>query len=79
MCLGVPAKVIEIRRDGEMRIAIVEMGGMTLEVLLTLGEEVKPGDYVIVHAGIAISKIDAEELESILKLWREVIEGSSAV
>ncbi|HIP56977.1 MAG TPA: HypC/HybG/HupF family hydrogenase formation chaperone [Ignisphaera aggregans] len=79
MCLGVPAKVIEIRRDGEMRIAVVEMGGITLEVLLTLGEEVKPGDYVIVHAGIAISKIDDAELESILKLWKEVIEGNSTV
>ena len=79
MCLGVPAKVLGVRRDGEMRIAIVEMGGMMLEVLLTLSEEVKPGDYVIVHAGIAISKIDHEELESILKLWKEVIEGSSTV
>lgn len=79
MCLGVPAKVLEVRRDGEMRIAVVEMGGITLEALLTLGEEVKPGDYVIVHAGVVISKIDDKELESILRLWKEVIEGSYTV
>jgi len=72
MCLGVPAEVVEIYNKDGLRTARVRIGGAETEILLTLSEDIKPGDYVIVHAGIAISKIDEEELDEILNLWREL-------
>ncbi len=75
MCLGVPAEIIEIK-DGEngLKIARVRMGAIVKEVILgVIGEEVKPGDYVIVHAGIAISKISQEELSEILEIWNQIV------
>ncbi len=72
MCLGVPAKVIDVfERDG-LRIARVVMGGVTRDVIIVTGEDLVKGDYVIVHAGMAISKIDEEELDTILGIWREL-------
>ena len=49
------------------------MGGVRKTVILTISEPVKPGDYVVVHAGIAISKIDESEVEETLKVWKEYI------
>ncbi len=74
MCLGVPAKVLSIRRERMLKVATVLMGGVRKEVILGLAEDetVKPGDYVMVHAGVAISKIDEEELEETLKLFKEI-------
>jgi len=74
----VPAKVIDIREEREMRIAVLEVGGAKIEALLTLEDDIKPGDYVIVHAGIVISKISEEELETVLRLWRELAEEIDA-
>lgn len=67
MCLGIPAKIIEIR--GEW--ALVDYGGAQIEVNISF-VDVKEGDYVIVHAGYAIQKIDKEEAEKTLELWREI-------
>ncbi len=74
MCLGVPAKVLNIRREGMLKIATVLMGGVRKEVILGLAEDdtVKPGDYVMVHAGVAISRIDEKELEETLRLFRDI-------
>jgi len=69
MCLGVPMKVISI--DGEN--AVAETDGVQKEAsLMLLGDEVALGDFVIVHAGFAISKLDPVEAEETLKLMREV-------
>lgn len=75
MCLGVPAEIIEIMDcENGLKIARVRMGAIVKEVILgVVGEEVKPGDYVIVHAGIAISKISREELSEILEIWNQII------
>jgi hydrogenase expression/formation protein HypC len=56
MCLGIPARVVEI--DGES--AVVEVGGAKNTVNITLIEDVSPGEYVVVHAGFAIEKIDED-------------------
>ena len=74
MCLGVPAKVIEVKGDH----AIVDVNGLKTEISIILTPEVKPGDYVIVHAGFAISKIDEKEAEEMLKLLNEVLALSRA-
>lgn len=68
MCLGVPAKVLEIR--GEK--ALVDFGGITREAFITLLDDVKIGDYVMIHTGYAIEKLKPEEAEEILKMLKEV-------
>ena len=73
MCLAVPAKVISVNGDR----AIVDFGGVQREILVTLIEEkISPGDYVIVHAGFAIQKLDKGTAISILKLWEEILSSS---
>lgn len=69
MCLAVPMKVINIRNDE----ATVEIGGVKREISIQLMDNVKVGDYVIVHAGFAIQKLDEEEAEKTLSLFREML------
>ena len=70
MCLGVPAEVLSVREENGVLIARVKMGGVEREVLVAL-PDVKPGDYVIVHAGIAIEKIKENEMKELTELLRE--------
>lgn len=70
MCLGVPGRVVEVKDEFT---AIVDFGGVKREIDISL-VDVKPGDYVIVHAGVAISKLDIEEAKELLNLWRQVLE-----
>lgn len=69
MCLSVPMKVVEIR--GEKGLA--EIGGMSREVDLRFLPRVEVGDYIIVHAGFALQKLDQEEAEETLSLLREML------
>ena len=65
MCVGLPAKVVNVKNG----TAIVDASGARREVSAELLEELDPGDYVMVHAGIAIAKItsdDTTEAESVL-------------
>jgi hydrogenase expression/formation protein HypC len=68
MCLAIPAKVTKI--DGDM--ATIDVGGVTRSASLMLLTDVAVGDYVIVHAGFAIHKVDPEEAQESLKLLREL-------
>ena len=69
MCLAVPVKVLEIMETGE---AVVDLGGVTSRVSTLLLEEVNVGDYVIIHVGHAISRLDVEEAEKTLALFKEI-------
>lgn len=71
MCLGIPAKVIEIEKDNTGR---VDYMGTKIRVNFSLLDDVKIGDYVILHAGFAISKLDPEEAEETFSLLNEFIE-----
>jgi len=71
MCLGVPGEVVGLVEKGELKMLKVRIGGLIREVISAL-EDVKPGDYVVVHAGVAISKIDKEEAEETLRLLEEI-------
>ncbi|OYT50927.1 MAG: hydrogenase assembly protein HypC [Desulfurococcales archaeon ex4484_204] len=73
MCLGVPARVIDTYREGSLRYARVDLGGVVRDVIVATSEDLSQGDYVIVHAGIAISKIREEEVEETLKVWEELV------
>ncbi|MHC1586378.1 MAG: HypC/HybG/HupF family hydrogenase formation chaperone [Candidatus Hecatellaceae archaeon] len=74
MCLAIPAKVLEIHG----RWAKVDFGGgVTRDVNISLLEQVKEGDYVIVHAGFAIQVLDREEAEKTLELWEQILSADS--
>jgi hydrogenase expression/formation protein HypC len=69
MCVGVPMQVISI--DGDQ--AMTEVDGVKREAsLMLLDQEVVVGDFVIIHAGFAISKLDQEDARETLALMREV-------
>ncbi len=75
MCLGIPGKVIKITEDAAMPMGIVDFGGVKRETCLVyVDDEVSLGDYVIVHAGFAISKLDEEEAQRTLELLQELRE-----
>lgn len=75
MCLAIPSEIIEIKE----KMATIDLGGVRREVsLLLLPEEASVGDYVLVHAGFAIHKIDKEAAEETLKLLEEIAEKENA-
>ncbi len=69
MCLAIPAQVVELR-DGDN--AVVDLAGVRKEISLSLVDGVAIGDYVIVHVGYALNKLDPEEAEQTLKLFAEM-------
>ncbi len=72
MCLAIPGKILDLEEDGESRLARVEFGGITRKVSLDLVPEAGVGDYVIVHVGFAISKVDEEEAHRTLELLEQM-------
>lgn len=70
MCLGIPVKVIQIEKN----VAKVEVGGLLREVALDLCPEVSIGDYVLIHTGFAIQRLDEEEAKETLDLLRQIAE-----
>ncbi|MCB1955256.1 MAG: HypC/HybG/HupF family hydrogenase formation chaperone [Rhodocyclaceae bacterium] len=68
MCLAIPARIIELTGDDNAR---VDLGGVRKEISLALVDGAQVGDYVIVHVGFALSKLDAEEAERTLALFAE--------
>lgn len=67
MCLSIPAKVESI--EGEM--AVVSVGGTTYNASLQMVEDIKIGDYVLLHTGFAIQKISEDEALQTLKIFEE--------
>lgn len=67
MCLAIPSKVVNVRNN----MATLDVDGVEREASLLLLEDVKIGDYVIVHAGFAIHKIDEDAARETLSLLRE--------
>lgn len=74
MCLAVPVKVLEI---GEGNKAKVEIDGVKLEVSSAFTPDLKVDDYVIVHAGFILEKIEEKEAKDRIALWAEVQEKAA--
>ena len=72
MCLAIPARVAEILEND---MAIVDLGGVRKEISLALVDDVAVGDYVIVHVGYALNRLDPEEAAKTLALFAEVAEA----
>jgi hydrogenase expression/formation protein HypC len=68
MCWAVPTKIVEV--DGD--VGKVEISGAVREVGLCLIEDPRPGDYVLIHAGFAIQKVDEEEAHETLRIFEEL-------
>jgi hydrogenase expression/formation protein HypC len=73
MCLAMPALVVEV---GSADMAVVELDGVRKEISLALVDGVKVGDYVIVHVGYALQKLDTDEALKTLELFAEMAQAT---
>jgi hydrogenase expression/formation protein HypC len=73
MCLGIPGRLVDRRDDGGLAMGTVDFGGVRRDVCLAyVADEIRPGDYVIVHVGFAIAKVDEQEARRTFELLREM-------
>jgi hydrogenase expression/formation protein HypC len=72
MCLGIPGKVVALEPDAELPMGKVDFGGVARDVCLAYVPDVKIGEYVIVHVGFALSKLDEREAARLYELLREL-------
>jgi hydrogenase expression/formation protein HypC len=80
MCLGVPGQIVDRKetRADELATALVAFGGLTRPVCVALVPEAGPGDYVLVHAGLALEKIDEDHASELLAHLRAINDGDMA-
>ena len=72
MCLGIPGKVVETYEQNGLPMGKVEFGGILKEVCLAYTPEARLGDYVLVHVGFAISRIDEDEAQETFDLVEQI-------
>ena len=72
MCLGIPGKITKVYLDKNMHMGKVDFGGVLREVCLEAVEEAKVNDYVIVHAGFALSILSEEDAMETLRILNEM-------
>ena len=76
MCLALPVRVVELVGESD---ATVDLGGIRKQISLALVDGVVPGDYVILHVGYALSRLDPEEAERTLALFAEAGQAAAPV
>ena len=72
MCLGIPGRLIETHQQNDLPMGKVEFGGILKDVCLAYTPEAQVGDYVLVHVGFAISRIDESEAQEIFGYLEEI-------
>jgi hydrogenase expression/formation protein HypC len=72
MCLGIPGKIIEIWEESGTRMATVDFGGTTKKVCLAYLPDLEIGEYTIVHAGFALTRLDEESANNTLKMFADM-------
>lgn len=72
MCLGVPGKVVETYREHDVLMGKIDFGGVFKRVCLEHVPEVQIGEYVLVHVGFALSRIDEDEAQQVFRLLEEM-------
>lgn len=78
MCLAIPGKIIRFTNDeGSFRSGLIDFSGVSKEINLAYVPEAVIGDYVIVHAGLAISTIDEQEAKASLKAFQQLSESQN--
>ncbi len=81
MCLAIPAQVIEVLEEGMVRARVGESQTYLTTSVMLLPETIEVGDYIIVHAGFALHKLQKEDALESLRLYRqmaEMVEGEPA-
>jgi hydrogenase expression/formation protein HypC len=74
MCLGVPAKIIEIYTQNSLLMGKVDFGGVLREACLAYVPEAKVGDYAVIHVGFALNLLDEDEAQETLDTLRSIME-----
>lgn len=72
MCLGIPGKILEVYQKGDLPMGKIEFGGIVKETCLAYTPEAQVGEYVIVHVGFAISRIDEAEAQEIFSYLDQI-------
>ena len=72
MCLGVPAKIVEVYKKDGLQMARVDFGGVMRETCLAYVPEAKVGEYCVIHVGFAISLMNEEEAQETLALLKQI-------
>jgi hydrogenase expression/formation protein HypC len=72
MCLGIPGEIVDLRDDAGLRIGTVRFAGITRDVCLDYVPDAAVGEYVLVHVGFAISKINPEEAARTYRVLEEL-------
>jgi hydrogenase expression/formation protein HypC len=73
MCLGIPGRVTEVHDENGIAMGVVDFGGVRRNVCLAyVADEIKPGDYAIIHVGFAISKVSEEEAKRTYAVLEEM-------
>jgi hydrogenase expression/formation protein HypC len=72
MCLGIPGEVTELSERDGLPYASVRFGGVTRDVCLACQPDVVPGDFVLVHVGLAIAKIDRAQAEAAWQVLEQI-------
>ncbi|MEO8139172.1 MAG: HypC/HybG/HupF family hydrogenase formation chaperone [Gemmatimonadota bacterium] len=73
MCLGIPGRILDIRDDRGLAMGMVDFGGVRREICLAyVANEVVPGDYVVVHVGFAITRVDEAEARRTFEALKEM-------
>lgn len=70
MCLAIPAQIVQILEENK---AIIDLGGITKEISTALLDEVNEGDYVIIHVGYALTRLDEQEARKTLSLFAQML------
>ncbi len=76
MCLAIPVRVVEVRPGQQ---AVIDLAGVRKEISTALVEDVSVGEYVIVHVGYAIGKVDPEEAQRTLEMFNEMEQVQAAL
>lgn len=72
MCLAIPGKIVSVEEANGLRSARIQFGGIVRQASLDFVPEAQVGDYVMVHVGYAISRVDADEAERTYQLLEEM-------
>jgi hydrogenase expression/formation protein HypC len=79
MCLSVPGRIVELLPAQELRMGKVDFGGVARKVCLEHVPDAQPGDWVLVHVGFALSRLDEEEAQRVFALLRELGQSDEAL
>ena len=79
MCLGIPGKIVEVFERNDLPMGKVEFGGIVKDICLAYTPEAEVGDYVLVHVGFAISRIDEAEAQETMAFLKEIEESMPGV